>query len=84
MTEKRVSVIIPCYNELGNIEQLVGRLDSVAGELKTVHLDYLFMDDNSTDGTFELIRKLSQTNKRIKAIRLSRNFGSHIAISAGI
>ena len=84
MNNKTILIIIPCYNEVGNIEKLVERLEIIIAQSTTVNFNYLFIDDHSNDGTFELIKKFSLTNNKIKAIRLSRNFGSHIAISAGI
>jgi glycosyltransferase involved in cell wall biosynthesis len=44
----------------------------------------LFVDDGSRDGTFAMLTKLSQQDRRIRALRFSRNFGSHVAIAAGI
>ena len=47
-------------------------------------INIIFVDDGSTDNVFEIIRQLCRENKAIKAIQLSRNFGSHLAITAGI
>lgn len=84
MNNRRVLIIIPCYNESGNIETLYERLEKVTSRLPAIDFNYLFVDDHSNDGTYEMIRKFGQADKKVKAMRFSRNFGSHIAISAGI
>jgi dolichol-phosphate mannosyltransferase len=76
--------VIPCYNEERNVSDLLLRMYRVLGETKSFSFCYLFVDDGSSDSTFEKIRTLSKENAKIKAIKLSRNFGSHIAITAGI
>ena len=85
MTSKfSISFVIPCFNEQDNMEELLNRLNKVTGEIKDLSFIYLFVDDGSTDNGFEMINELCRENKDIKAIQLSRNFGSHLAITAGI
>lgn len=78
-----VSVVIPVFNEEGNIPELYRRLGAVFSEF-TEHYEVIFVDDGSTDASFHLIADLHEFDKRIKAIKLSRNFGHQKALKAGI
>ncbi|MBN2274517.1 MAG: glycosyltransferase family 2 protein [Bacteroidales bacterium] len=80
---KTVNIIIPCYNEENNLGILFKRLDEVL-RIPEYQFNYLFVDDGSSDGTFSFLKKTAQSRKNVKVLRLSRNFGSHIGISAGI
>jgi dolichol-phosphate mannosyltransferase len=80
---KDLSIIIPIYNEEGNIKILHERLSSVVNKLN-VDTEYIFINDGSRDRSLELIRELAKSNSSIKYIDLSRNFGHQIAVSAGI
>lgn len=77
------SVIVPCLDEEEGIEafyaRLVPILDGVFSKWKII-----FVDDGSTDRTYPLIQELRGRDDRISAVRLSRNFGSHVAIAAGL
>lgn len=84
METKRITIVIPCYNEENNLERLLGKLNDATSGIREVDFTYLFIDDGSADRTFEVIKEASLSDKKIRGIRLSRNFGSHIAISAGI
>ena len=84
MIKKNISIVIPCYNEEKNLHLLTQKLFQETTKLKNYNFNFLFVDDGSSDNTFEVIENLSKTDKMIKGIKLSRNFGSHIAISAGI
>lgn len=77
-----LSVIIPVYNELGNIQPLYEGLDSV---LKDLNWDYevLFVDDGSIDGTREALKQIAEKDPHIKLIFFSRNYGQTAAMSAG-
>jgi len=77
-----LSVVIPIHNEERAILRLYDRLTSV---LERVHQPYeiIFVDDASTDRSFELLANLVETDVRLKVIRLRRNFGQTAALSAG-
>ena len=81
---RKVTIIIPSYNEYENISNLIERINKSTSTLKTIDFEIMFVDDGSKDSSIELIQEISNKYKNIKAIQLSRNFGSHIAISAGI
>jgi len=79
---KRISVIIPLYNEK---ESLVILYDELVPPLKSYSGDYelIFVDDGSTDDSVEVLKELQQRDPRIRIIRLRRNFGKSAALSAG-
>lgn len=78
-----ISVIIPCFNEEGNIEPLYTRLVSVLGNLK-MDFELIFIDDGSSDNSLNRIKEICDVDNRVKAIELSRNFGHQSAICAGL
>jgi dolichol-phosphate mannosyltransferase len=78
-----ISVVAPCYFDAGNIPELVRRLDNVSKEMG-IPFEIIIVDDRSPDHSWEVIKKLSEQNTNVAGIRLSRNFGQHIAITAGI
>jgi dolichol-phosphate mannosyltransferase len=80
---KSIHVIIPCYNEVNGIDALIAKIDNTIADLP-FHFKYLFVDDGSSDGTFEHLSGISKERKDIRVLKLSRNFGSHIAVSAGL
>lgn len=77
-----ISVVIPIHNEEPAILPLYDRLTSV---LESLERDYeiLFVDDASTDRSFQLLANLVETDSRLKVIRLRRNFGQTAALAAG-
>ncbi len=79
-----VSVVLPCYNEIQNLEPLIGRLREVLEPLTKGLWEVIFVDDASDDGTAEALDKLSAADSRIKAIHFARNFGHQAAQVAGL
>ncbi len=78
-----LSIIIPIYNEEGNIFKLYERLNSVLNNINT-DLEYVFINDGSKDDSINLIKKLADNDKNVKYINFSRNFGHQIAVTAGL
>jgi glycosyltransferase involved in cell wall biosynthesis len=72
---KKLSVVSGCYNEAGNVEELVVRLAKVMESLPQYDYEHIVIDNASTDGTQEILRKLASKNPRLKVILNSRNFG---------
>lgn len=79
-----ISIIIPCLNEEENVDQLVARANEYLQTLSPLRCEVIFVDDGSTDGTFQKLKKAQHKNYSAKIIRFSRNFGSHAALYAGI
>jgi glycosyltransferase involved in cell wall biosynthesis len=79
---KRVSVVIPLYDEEDNIGELHRRLTDV---LKGLGTDYeiIYVDDGSTDKTPVLLEEMSQRDDKVMALSLRRNFGQTAAFAAG-
>lgn len=76
------SAIIPVYNEERNIRQLFLALRPVLERMKK-SFEIIFIDDGSTDGTFQVLRSLHTADPLCKAIRFRRNFGQTAALAAG-
>lgn len=80
---KDIAVIIPLLNEEENIPALCDTLDTYAAG-KPYSIEVLFVDDGSTDGSVPLLKAYAFQNLDARVIRLSKNYGSHAAIRAGI
>jgi glycosyltransferase involved in cell wall biosynthesis len=80
---KDLSVIIPIYDEEGNIPVLFQRLNEVIAKLN-VDTEYLFINDGSGDNSLMLIKELAAKYPFVKYIAFSRNFGHQVAVMAGI
>lgn len=78
-----LSVIIPSYNEKENVPKILEAFKLFLQET-LLYIQLVFIDDGSDDGTAEEFRKYEVENADIKVVKLSRNFGSHAAIRAGI
>lgn len=78
-----ISIVIPIYNEEENIHNLCSRLQK-ASVLWKEDYEILFVDDGSEDKSYKLLLSERAKNKRVKIVKLSRNFGHQSAISAGI
>jgi polyisoprenyl-phosphate glycosyltransferase len=78
-----VSVVVPVYGCRDCLQELHRRL---TGALRQLSSDYelIFVDDRSPDGSWPVLKTIAAADPRVKAIRLSRNFGQHNAITAGL
>ena len=80
---KRVTLLIPCYNEAEGLIPLHKRLTTLMETNPGYRWDILFIDDGSRDQTLERIRAMAQQDSRIGYVALSRNFGKENAMLAG-
>lgn len=78
------SAIVACLNEEDTIAAFYDRTSAVLQSEFGDRWEIVFVDDGSTDRTMPVIRKLRDADPRVRAVRLSRNFGSHVAIAAGL
>ncbi len=73
---KKVSILIPCYNENENVVPMSEAIDNIfKTECTQYEYELIFIDNDSTDGTRDLLRKICENNKNIKAIFNAKNFG---------
>jgi polyisoprenyl-phosphate glycosyltransferase len=77
-----LSVVVPVYNERETVDELCRRLTAVLVQLGPYEV--VLVDDGSTDGTWEALRALALEDERLRLLRLSRNFGHQIALTAGL
>ncbi len=78
-----ISIVIPVYNEGEPLIQLCNDLTSVL-KTKFDRHEIILVDDRSQDSSWDVMRRLADSNKDIKIARLSRNFGQHSALTAGL
>lgn len=81
--QSMLSVILPAYNETGLISRAAERIGDI---LRGAGIQYelIFVDDGSTDGTWEEIAKVTESNGSVRGVGFSRNFGKEAAIFAGL
>jgi glycosyltransferase involved in cell wall biosynthesis len=78
-----LSIVIPAYNEVESLPVLVADVVGVAQTLSCRSWELILVDDGSTEGTAEVMRRLAAENRRIKAVLLRTNFGKSAALMAG-
>ena len=80
---KKISLVVPCYNEEEVIELFYEEICKVKKNISGSNIEIIFVNDGSKDNTLELMRKLSN-NKEVRYISFSRNFGKEAAMLAGL
>ena len=81
---KKITIIIPAYNEEESLPFLYERLDKLMENMKNYDFEILFVNDGSKDKTISIIKELREKDKRISYVDFSRNFGKEIAMIAGL
>lgn len=81
---KKISIVIPAYNEEESLPYLYERLNKLMGEIENYEFEILFINDGSKDKTLDLIKELRSKDERICYVDFSRNFGKEIAMIAGL
>ena len=79
----RIGVVIPVYQAEATLSALVAELTPALTAISTDFVVW-FVDDGSTDGSWAEVARLTAGDTRFRAIRLIRNFGEHVAITAGL
>jgi glycosyltransferase involved in cell wall biosynthesis len=79
---RSISVVVPLFNESESLEELHRQLDEVSQGLEGTW-EFIYVDDGSWDGSFELVRQQQAQDPRIRIVRFRRNFGKSAALSAG-
>lgn len=72
---KTVSVVTPCYNEEGNVQEVYERVRTLMTKIGRYKYEHIFIDNASQDGTYAILRKIALSDPNIKVIRNARNFG---------
>src|SRR5947209_7476071 len=78
-----LSVVVPVYGCAGCLEALHERVGRSVSSF-TDSYELVLVDDRSTDGGWEVLERLARADGHVRAFRLSRNFGQHAAITAGL
>lgn len=81
---KTLELIVPCYNEESVLPLFYDATQKIIPNMKDIQVQYIFVDDGSTDQTLAYIREFSNTNPAVKYISFSRNFGKEAAMLAGL
>jgi len=80
----KLTVVIPIYNEQENLPELSRRLTVVLDRVENVNWQVIYVDDASRDDSVKIILEQNKKDPRFALVQLSRNFGQHPAISAGL
>jgi len=84
MAKPLIAIVVPVHNEKDNLAAFHEAVSVVMHQLGEFDWEFVFVDDGSTDESFDILTTLRDLDKRVTAIRFPRNFGSHVAIAAGI
>ncbi len=79
---KDVSIVVPFYNEEGNVDELYRQLKAALDPLGKSY-EFIFVNDGSRDGTGKILERLQQSDPRVVVVELRRNFGQTPALAAG-
>ncbi len=81
---KRLSIVVPVMNEQDAIPLFYHTTLQAVEQLEGVEIEFMFVDDGSTDATLSVIKSLAQTDERVRYVSLSRNFGKESSMLAGL
>lgn len=80
----KISVIVPCYNEEKSLSEFFAEVKRATDTIATADVEFLFIDDGSSDATLKRIKDFARQNKQVYYISFSKNFGKEAAIRAGL
>ncbi len=81
---KKISIVVPMYNEQEVAKECYKRINSVLSDLDKYSSEIIVVDDGSKDKTLEIMEEIAQNDKKVKVIAFSRNFGHQAAVTAGL
>lgn len=84
MLPDSLTVIVAACNEAESLPRLHPRIVAALAQVPALHARVLYVDDGSSDGTWAVLQRLVAADARVGAIRLSRNFGKELALTAGL
>lgn len=84
MAKEKISIVVPCYNEEESLPLFYKEVCRVAKDMKSVDFEFLFINDGSKDRTLGLLREFAKSDKRVRYISFSRNFGKEAGMYAGL
>ena len=79
-----ISIVVPCYNEEEVVQAAFERLSLFCTSQPEYNFEIIFVDDGSSDRTFELLLQIAGQDERVRILSFARNFGHQIAVTAGI
>ncbi len=82
-SQKNIAIITPVYNEEDALPVYIRAVEELFFSHQRYNFNVLLVDDGSSDKSWQLIEKICEKHDQVRGIRLSRNYGSHIALSAG-
>ena len=81
---KKISIVVPCYNEEEAIPLFYEEINKTSKEIKDYDFEFIFVNDGSKDNSALIMKELAKKDKRVKFIDFSRNFGKEAAMYAGL
>lgn len=81
---KKISVIVPCYNEEEVLKIFYDEINNVSKQMNEYDFQFVFVDDGSRDNTLEIMKSIAENDERVVFIAFSRNFGKEAAMLAGL
>ena len=82
MNKKKITIIIPCYNEEANLNLFFNKIKNIIEKLN-YNYNLIFIDDGSSDNTWNIIKEFSEKDPNTTSLKLSKNFGHQAALKAG-
>src|SRR5262245_8567415 len=85
VSDKTIELIVPVFNEERNLERFYAEIAAVLEtRLPQLRWRVLFVDDGSVDGSWPMLTDLARKHDNVRALRLNRNYGAHVAIASGM
>lgn len=83
LTNKKISIITPCYNDAGCVREMYNRVTKAMGSI-TPNYEIIYVNDHSPDNAMEVLRQLASEDKKVIVLSHSRNFGNQAAYTTGM